>query len=214
MFAESDAVTLFPTFLWMNQLKPEDRDRVNSSIRAKLKALRAGLPPVTPKQGWQTEQNLHTLPEFSELNRFILAATGGIVDFLQIAEESMVITGCWANINSQGATNPWHTHPNNYLGGTYYVDVPAGAGSITFWDPRPQSYVVSPRVKQSTPENSGRAVVPVKEGMLILFPAWLSHSVAANPAEQERISVSFNLMFSAFTEKVSPVKWQGNIPVD
>jgi hypothetical protein len=109
--------------------------------------------------------------------------------------------------------NPWHTHPNNYLGGVYYVDVPADAATITFQDPRPQSYVVSPRVKQSTPENSGRAIIPVKEGMLILFPAWLSHSVSANPTPQERISVSFNLMFSSFTEKVSPAKWQGNLPV-
>lgn len=213
MFAETEAVALFPTYLWMHQLEPADRDRVNSAIRAKLRSLRAGLSGDVPKQGWQTDQRLHTLPEFQELNRFIFAATQGIVDFLHVAEETIEITSCWANINPQGATNPWHTHPNNYLSGVYYVDVPADAGTITFQDPRAQSYVVSPRVKKSTPENSGRAAIPVREGMLILFPAWLSHSVSANPTPQERISVSFNLMFSSFTEKVSPAKWQGNLPI-
>jgi uncharacterized protein (TIGR02466 family) len=214
MFAETEAIGLFPTYLWMHQLNPRDRDRVNSAIREKLTSLRANLPSEVPKQGSQTDQNLHTLPEFQELNKFILAATKGIVDFLKIAEESIEITSCWANINPHGATNPWHTHPNNYLGGVYYVDTPADAATIIFQDPRPQSYVVSPRVKQSTAENSGRAIIPVKEGMLLLFPAWLSHSVTANPTAQERISVSFNLMFSSFTEKVSPVKWQGNLPVN
>ncbi len=213
MFAETEAIGLFPTYLWMHQLEPGDRDRVNSAIRAKLNSIRANLSGDVPKQGWQTDQILQSLPEFQELNKFVLAATKGIVDFLKVAEESIEITSCWANINPQGATQPWHTHPNNYLGGVYYVDVPGDAATIAFQDPRAQSYVVSPRVKQSTPENSGRAVVPVKEGMLLLFPAWLAHSVTANPTAQERISISFNLMFSSFTEKVSPVKWQGNLPI-
>ena len=212
MFSQTEAIALFPTYLWMHQLESGDTDRMNNAIRAKLEIMRANYVGEMPKNGWQTDKNLHTLAEFQELNRFIFAATKGIVDFLKVAEESIEITSCWANINPQGSSNPWHTHPNNYLGGVYYVDVPAEADTIAFQDPRAQSFVVSPRVKQSTPENSGRAIIPVKEGMLILFPAWLSHTVSANPSPQERISVSFNLMFSSFTEKVSPVKWQGDLP--
>jgi uncharacterized protein (TIGR02466 family) len=212
MFVHNEAAVLFPTYLWVHQLEPQDQERVSSAIRAKLDSLRSNISGAVPDNSWQTGDDLHTLPEFQELNRCIFAATKGVIDFLQIAEESIEITSCWANINPQGATNPWHTHPNNYLGGVYYVDVPSEAASIIFQDPRPQSCVVSPRVKQSTPENSGRAVIPVKEGMLILFPAWLAHSVNANPTVQDRISVSFNLMFSSFTEKVAPVKWQGNLP--
>lgn len=212
MFAETEAMVLFPTYLWMHQLDPRDSDRVNGAIRAKLKSLRAHYSGEVPRQGWQTDHNLHLLPEFQELNKFIFAATKGIVDFLKVAEESIEITSCWANINPRGATNPWHTHPNNYLGGVYYVDMPADAATIAFQDPRAQTHVVSPRVKESTPENSGRAVIAVKEGMMLLFPAWLAHSVTANPSARDRISISFNLMFSSFTEKVSPVKWEGNLP--
>ena len=214
MFAETDAVPLFPTYLWMHQLSAADTARVNGNIKRSLTNIRTSIDGEIPRQGWQTEQDLHTLPEFQELNQYILGAAKGIMEFLKIAEESIEITSCWANINPQGATQPWHTHPNNYLGGVYYVDLPEGTASINFQDPRAQSYVVSPRVKNSTSENSGRAAIPVKEGMLLLFPAWLAHSVVANPAPNERISVSFNLMFSSFTEKVSPVKWTGNIPTN
>ena len=212
MFAETEALVLFPTYVWMHQLDRQDYERINDTIRAKLKSLQATYSGEVPKQGWQTHNNLHTLPEFQELNSFIFAATKGIMDFLKVAEDSIEITSCWANIKSQGATQPWHTHPNNYLGGVYYVDLPPDSGTIGFQDPRGQPAVISPRVKESTPENSGRAVIAVKEGMLLLFPAWLAHSVVANPSPRERISVSFNLMFSSFTEKVSPVKWEGTLP--
>jgi uncharacterized protein (TIGR02466 family) len=196
----------------MHQLEPAERDRLNGGIRAKLSELMEKNPSVDGEKGFQTVQDLHTLPEFQEFNRVILAAGKGVMDFLHVAEQGIEITSCWANINPTGARNAPHTHPNNYLGGVYYVDVPDNADNIVFQDPRPQAHVLSPRVSQSTSENSGRAIISVEEGMLLLFPAWLTHHVPPNPTGHTRISVSFNLMFSAFTETVSPVKWQGNLP--
>jgi len=49
----------------------------------------------------------------------------------------------------------------------------------------------------------------VGEGKLLVFPAWFRHSVPPNGSDQERVSISFNIMFSSFTETVSPPKWQG-----
>lgn len=43
--------------------------------------------------------------------------------------------------------------------------------------------------------------------MLLMFPACLQHSVDANAGEEERIGVSFNVMFSAFTENLSRPLW-------
>jgi ectoine hydroxylase-related dioxygenase (phytanoyl-CoA dioxygenase family) len=47
----------------------------------------------------------------------------------------------------------------------------------------------------------------VKDGMLLVFPAYLRHSVDANVSGEERISISFNIMFSAFTENLSKPLW-------
>lgn len=211
MFSETNALTLFPTFLWQHRLDDATRERVNGAIRAKLSELVEKNASTSAEKVMQTVQDLHTLPEFAEFASLVLTAARGVTDFLRVGEEGIEITSCWANINPSGASNPPHTHPNNYLGGVYYVDVPENAGRIIFEDPRPQANVVSPRVTQSTAENSGRAEVAVEEGVLLLFPAWLVHHVPPNPANRNRISISYNLMFPAFTEKVSPVKWQGNL---
>jgi ectoine hydroxylase-related dioxygenase (phytanoyl-CoA dioxygenase family) len=50
-------------------------------------------------------------------------------------------------------------------------------------------------------------VVRVKNGTLLVFPSYLQHSVDANTSEKERISISFNIMFSAFTENLSKPLW-------
>ena len=50
-----------------------------------------------------------------------------------------------------------------------------------------------------TSQNTDQVVVTVRNGTLLMFPAWLEHSVDANISKEERISVSFNIMFSSFT---------------
>jgi ectoine hydroxylase-related dioxygenase (phytanoyl-CoA dioxygenase family) len=47
----------------------------------------------------------------------------------------------------------------------------------------------------------------VTNGTLLLFPSYLEHSVDANTSEEERVSISFNIMFSSFTEKLSKPLW-------
>ena len=58
-----------------------------------------------------------------------------------------------------------------------------------------------------TAENTDQVVVKVKNGTLLIFPAYLQHSVDANLSAEERISISFNIMFSSFTENLSKPLW-------
>jgi uncharacterized protein (TIGR02466 family) len=212
MFADNQALALFPTTVWLHRLNPEDTARINDTIRGKLLSLLDPGAENLENTRHQTGKDLHTLPEFQEFNKVLMTTAKGATDFLKIAEEGLEITSCWANINTKGGTTKPHTHPNNYLGGVYYVDTPENSGSIEFEDPRIQPKLIHPRFHGPTEENSGHVTVDVEPGMLLLFPAWLVHSVKPNPSDQLRISISFNLMFSAFTEKVSPVQWKGNVP--
>ena len=52
------------------------------------------------------------------------------------------------------------------------------------------------------------SVVAVSDGMLLLFPSWLQHSVDPNASARNRISVSFNLMFTEYGELCKPL-WEG-----
>ena len=70
-----------------------------------------------------------------------------------------------------------------------------------------RSGVIRPPVVELTAENTDQVVVRVTNGTLLMFPSYLEHSVDANASEEERISVSFNVMFSSFTEKLSKPLW-------
>jgi uncharacterized protein (TIGR02466 family) len=100
-----------------------------------------------------------------------------------------------------------HCHPNNFLSGVYYLRVHPGADTINFHDPRVQSRVVRPPVVELIAENTDQVVVSVVDGTLLMFPAYLEHSVDANRSREERISISFNVMFSSFTEKLAKPLW-------
>ena len=62
-------------------------------------------------------------------------------------------------------------------------------------------------VTELTAENTDQVVVRVANGTLLMYPSWLPHSVDASGSDQTRISVSFNIMFSAYTERMSKPLW-------
>ena len=131
----------------------------------------------------------------------------GIFEFLRIGYGAFEVTGCWANVLASGAAHRAHSHPNNFLSGVYYLRTQAGADTINFHDPRNQTGVIRPPVVELTAENTDQVVVRVSNGTLLFFPAYLEHSVDPNASRQERVSLSFNVMFSAFTENLSKPLW-------
>ena len=110
-------------------------------------------------------------------------------------------------MNGPEAAHAVHHHPNNFLSGSYYVSAPEGADTIAFHDPRPQTRIIRPPVRELTNENTDQVVVRVRPGTLLLFPSWLEHSVPPNRSDKLRISLSFNVMFSRYTETMAPPMW-------
>jgi hypothetical protein len=101
-----------------------------------------------------------------------------------------------------------HQHPNNFLSGVYYVRTHPGADTINFHDPRNQTGIIRTPVVELTAENIDQVVVRVKDGTMLVFPAYLQHSVDASASEDERISISFNIMFSSIAENLSKPLWR------
>jgi len=203
----SDVIPMFPTLVWKISLKPELRDAIESSAMATLAGLRHDLPILGPGHGWQSEQTLHEREEFHELTSIVDLVAMSILRFLRIGHDAVEITGCWATVLAKGAVHKSHSHPNNFLSGVYYVRVHPGSDTINFHDPRRQTYVIRPPVTELTAENTDQVVVRLTNGTLLIFPSYLEHSVDANMSSEERISISFNIMFSSFTEKLSKPMW-------
>ena len=203
----SDAIPMFPTLVWKVQLTAEMHEMVDAKILAALAKIRRGVPQLAPGHGWQSDQTLHELEAFRDLVSCINNTVKNVLRFLKVGYDAFEITGCWANVLAKGAAHKAHSHPNNFLSGVYYVRTHPGTDTINFHDPRNQTGIIRPPVVELTGENTDQVVVRVKNGTLLIFPSYLQHSVDANTGDEERISISFNIMFSLFTEKLSRPLW-------
>ena len=203
----SEVIPMFPTLVWKVQLKAEMPEAIDAKILLALARMRRAAPQLAPGQGWQSDKTLHDLEEFRDFVSCAINAAKSVLRFLRIGCDAVEITGCWANVLAKGTAHRVHSHPNNFLSGVYYVRTHPGTDTINFHDPRNQTAIIRPPVVELTAENTDQVVVRVKNGTLLIFPSYLQHSVDANLSKEERISISFNIMFSSFTEKISKPLW-------
>jgi uncharacterized protein (TIGR02466 family) len=201
-----DVTRMFPSCVWRRQLGADVHARIKAPALATLEAMRGAAPPA-PGKGWQSVQTLHELEAFRPLVAEIQVHAEEVLAYLQIGASALTITGCWANLNPPGAAHREHDHPNNFLSGIYYLQVAEGADTVNFHDPRPQAAVIRPPVRALTADNADQVVIRVEAGTMLMFPAWLRHSVDPNASVGVRISISFNLMFSAYAERLGKPLW-------
>ena len=78
------------------------------------------------------------------------------------------------------------------MSAAYYVKAPKNCGDIIFYDPRSAAVYFTPKHKSSNNLNANTFAVTPEEGMLVLFPGYLHHSVNTNNSDEERVIISFN----------------------
>lgn len=203
----SDVLSIFPTCVWKVQLTSAFRQRINSRFLEVINQINPDLDEIPRGGSWQSGQDLHNREEFEDLTSCIHSTAQTVLRFLKIDDNAIEITGCWANVSASGASHAIHSHPNNFLSGTYYVHTHPGADSVNFHDPRPQTGIIRPPVTELTSQNTDQVVVTVSDGVLLMFPSYLAHSVAPNESDKLRISISFNMMFSHYAERFSKPLW-------
>ena len=90
-----------------------------------------------------------------------------------------------------------HNHPGSSLAGVYYFHTPEKSGDILLHDQRScctwenLNYEPNDPQKQKTARTYHR--IKPQEGLLIMFPGFLQHSVETNLSNQNRISIVFNV---------------------
>jgi len=107
------------------------------------------------------------------------------------------IPSMWININPKYSYNNRHTHPGANISGVLWVKIPENSGDFVFEMPDSfDCFLISNtnyKHKQNNNLHSAWNVKP-KEGSIILFPSYLPHYVEQNQSEEDRISISFNLI--------------------
>lgn len=99
------------------------------------------------------------------------------------------MTTCWINVMPPHVHHSLHLHPLCFISGTYYVQVPAGSGSLKMEDPRMGLFMGAPPRRPSSPYFHE---INPKPGQIVLWESWLRHEVSANRGQGTRVSVSFN----------------------
>lgn len=150
--------------------------------------------------GWKSKDDLlkSSEPAINELTQRVVKAIEALMNSApkkNAPKAKGMQIYAWANINREGSYNTMHNHPGNHWAAVYYVDIGKP-------DPqRPQSGLFEIQDPRS---NAGAMNVPgfdfgdkisvkPKPGMLLVFPAWMSHCVHPFFGEGERISIAFNV---------------------
>jgi len=108
-------------------------------------------------------------------------------------KQSVKISNMWSIINTGGSKNSRHQHGNSTISAAYYVRAPENCGDIVFYDPRPAAVYSYPSALRPNLLNAQVNGINPKEGVLILFPSYVDHSVNENLSNDERIVISFNI---------------------
>lgn len=137
-----------------------------------------------------TNTNILDVPEFSQIKEFVIDAikhyTKGVMKW---EDNEFYITQSWLNVNPANTSHAMHYHFNSIISGVFYLQT-TDSDSITFYndaktllDFKKSSYNIY---------NSENWEIPVKPGMIAIFPSQLTHSVKVHDSNVERISIAFN----------------------
>ena len=117
-----------------------------------------------------------------------------VKDIIATKEElDFYITQSWLNINKPGESMHQHSHNNSIISGVFYISTEED-DQIKFTDPNVKLKEYISFDQEFNVWNSSTWTYPVRNNLLILFPAWLDHGVTQNlNATRDRISLAFNV---------------------
>ncbi|MDX1431315.1 MAG: TIGR02466 family protein [Gammaproteobacteria bacterium] len=187
---------LFPTFVFGRE-HPAPQG-LNETLLAFSYAVRASDEEggiVSARGGWQSKHDMQKYPEFQPLVRFIDTTMIEVRSFLSIRESvRFYVCDMWININGRGGYNVPHIHGNSYFSGVYYVKTHEGCGEIAFHEPMKLREYFNVPYAEVTPRNCFQTRYRAVPGRMYVFPSYLPHEVTANEADEDRVSVSFNIL--------------------
>jgi len=115
----------------------------------------------------------------------------------QIAYDyQIILLNLWFNVNRKHNFNHPHVHNSCNFSGIYYLNVPKNSGVLRFNNPdkiiQSLSFYEGPFHNYNGSNNSQFVITP-EEGLLVIFPSHLEHSVEPNQNDEPRVSIAFNI---------------------
>jgi uncharacterized protein (TIGR02466 family) len=148
--------------------------------------------------GYTSYASLNDLPKrdpaFADLGKLLIshAATFASECAFDLKRKPR-LDSMWVNLLKGAGHHTAHIHPQSFISGTFYVEVPDGSGAIRFEDPRLPLMMAAPPRREDAPKDLKPFVsLEPHTGLLLLWESWLRHEVLPGTARKERLSISFN----------------------
>lgn len=180
----------------------ESRQSLNNALRDVLEALHQNeRHPIgqSLRNGTQTYENLFegNNEVINTLSRLILERAGEFIalqsndrkhPFLSRLSKDLIYKGSWSvKLRSEGYHRS-HYHPEGWLSGVYYVDVPDAV------DKHGEGWLTFGRADIANQNFEGDFAVKPRSGNLILFPSYMWHGTNAFTSSTARLTVAFDII--------------------
>lgn len=145
--------------------------------------------------GYTSPETLQSVQELYPLFQYICDSTQKACFDLDFEQCDLAITSAWLNINdSRQCMNTEHVH-HEVFSGVFYLKAPKGSGKLVIKNPYVNGMWLGSRFLSKKNQFTGESIrIEPKEGSIIIFPSYLPHSVETNDHDDERISISFNII--------------------
>lgn len=152
-------------------------------------------PPMSNIAGYQSPSTLHGVEELRPLFEYICQMGFKAAADLDFIDCDIALTEAWLNVNdSRQCMNSEHVH-GDVLSGVFYLSTPEGSGKMVLSNPAINKMWEGCSLTSQKNQFTGESIrIEPVEGNILLFPSYLPHSVQTNDHDEERISISFNLI--------------------
>tara|TARA_B100001250_G_scaffold409352_1_gene433526 strand:+ start:1825 stop:2427 length:603 start_codon:yes stop_codon:yes gene_type:complete len=192
----SEINLIFSTPIWTSHLNEfQDVNKKMEEYIKKQMELDSKGKKASNINGWHSENfNLKDEEVVFFINTISIKIQKAMEDMgWDLSKNKIEIPNIWSIINKRGSSNAMHIHSNSYLSAAYYVKAPEKCGDIVFYDPRQSRLVRKPKISKLNNLNGEEVNIKPTDGLLVLFPSYLYHSVNENLSNKERIVISFNV---------------------
>jgi uncharacterized protein (TIGR02466 family) len=204
---------IFPTPIWKFDNVGIDRERVIDFVDVVRTEDPKGRKSSN-EGGWQSWDFIDSVMDNNPLKQLrdsIMERAYAAADEFGFNNYSLGMINLWINVNSKGDFNQLHTHPGGVLSGVYYLKLPSCCyGNLTFVRDLQYTFMKEfwgdgTNVNHSEDMNNVEHDIFPQEDQMVIFPAWLPHTVSKSAGEGDRISISFNITaYSDYYHEIYP----------
>lgn len=190
-------IQIYSTPLWEFSL-PNFKDHQTTFLQA-ARNFRAANPDGVQKSNlggsYQSPMTLTKEPAFSPLFDFVAQMGLKAAFDMQFVNIDIYLTAAWVNFNDcRSAVNYDHVHQDTFSG-VFYLKVPERSGKLVLTNPGMNPlWQGAMLADQKNKFNADKLRLEPVEGHIFLWPSYLPHGVEPNDHDDERISISFNVI--------------------